>query len=175
MPIKKITFKILRYKPGHIDPPRFQEFKIEADPNTSVLDGLEKIRLEQDKTLMYRHSCHHASCGTCACKINGAERLTCITRPQDLQTDTITLTPLEGFKPIGDLVVSTPASGNNYSDTMLLQFASSGCTLIRTWAFADEDYDLIHDGGECFSAYSHDLTVPVAESSWGKIKGRYQD
>lgn len=105
MPLKKVTFKIRRYKPGHIDPPRFQEFILEVDSITSVLDGLEKIRLEQDKTLMYRRSCHHSSCGTCACKINGVERLTCITKIQELQSDTITLTPLEGFKAIADLVV----------------------------------------------------------------------
>ena len=105
MPIRNVTFKILRYKPGHIDPPRFQEFALAVDPDTSVLDGLEMIRLEQDSTLMYRHSCHHSSCGTCACKINGEERLTCITKIQELEGDTITLTPLEGFKPIGDLVV----------------------------------------------------------------------
>ena len=105
MTIKKVTFKILRYKPGHIDPPRFQEFIIGVAPATSVLDGLEMIRLEQDNTLMYRHSCHHSSCGTCACKINGVERLTCITKIQELESDTITLTPLAGFKPIGDLVV----------------------------------------------------------------------
>jgi succinate dehydrogenase iron-sulfur subunit len=105
MPIKKTTFKILRYKPNHIDPPRLQEFTVEVDPDTSILDALEKIRLEQDKTLMYRHSCHHSSCGTCACKINGQERLTCITKIHELEGDTITLTPLEGFSPIGDLVV----------------------------------------------------------------------
>ena len=105
MCIKKVTFKILRYKPGHIDPPRFQEFTIKADPAASVLDGLEQIRLEQDKTLMYRHSCHHSSCGTCACKINGVEQLTCITKIEDLEGDIVTLAPLEGFKPIGDLVV----------------------------------------------------------------------
>jgi len=105
MPIKRVTFKILRDKPNHIDPPRFQEFTIEVDPDTSVLDALEQIRLEQDKTLMYRHSCHHSSCGTCACKINGEEKLACITRIGDLEADKIALTPLEGFKPIGDLVV----------------------------------------------------------------------
>ena len=86
MSIIKITLQILRYKPGHIDPPRFQEFTIAADPAASVLDGLEKIRLQQDKTLMYRRSCHHSSCGTCACKINGIERLTCITKIEDLAT-----------------------------------------------------------------------------------------
>jgi len=105
MPIKKVIFKILRYKPGHIDPPRFQEFTLDLDPEASVLDGLEKIRLEQDSTLMYRHSCHHSSCGTCACKINGRELLTCITKIREMQGGAITLAPLEGFKPIGDLAV----------------------------------------------------------------------
>jgi len=105
MTTRKAIFKILRYKPNHIDPPRFQEFIIEADPDDSVLDGLEQIRLTQDKTLMYRHSCHHSSCGTCACKINGEEKLTCITKIGELGADPIILAPLEGFKPVGDLVV----------------------------------------------------------------------
>jgi succinate dehydrogenase / fumarate reductase iron-sulfur subunit len=105
MPTQKVTFKILRYKPGRIDPPRFQEFSVKAEPGTSVLDGLEMIRLEQDSTLMYRHSCHHSSCGTCACKINGVERLTCITNILDLEDDSIELEPLDGFEVIGDLVI----------------------------------------------------------------------
>ncbi len=104
MPTKKITFKILRYKPGRIDPPRFQEFIVDAEPDTSVLDGLEMIRLGQDSTLMYRHSCHHSSCGTCACKINGLERLTCITKISELEDNKIELAPLDGFNVIGDLV-----------------------------------------------------------------------
>ncbi len=79
------------------------------------------------------------------------------------------------YYPIGDLVVSTPASGGNYSDTMVLPFTWSGCAQVRVWAFADEDYNLIHDGGECFSAYSHDLVIPVTQTSWGEIKGKYQD
>ena len=77
---KKITLRILRYKPGRIDPPRYQEFSLEMDPESSVLDALEEIRLRQDDSLMYRHSCHHSSCGTCACKITGREQLTCITK-----------------------------------------------------------------------------------------------
>jgi len=105
MTINKVTFKILRYKPGHIDPPRYQEFTIEIAPHASVLDGLEQIRREQDNTLMYRHSCHHSSCGTCACRINGEEKLTCITKIGELGAALITLTPLEGFKPLGDLAV----------------------------------------------------------------------
>jgi len=105
MPVKKTTLRILRYKVGHIDPPRYQEFSLEADPDMSVLDALEAIRLKQDYSLMYRHSCHHSSCGTCACKINGRERLTCITKIEDLKKNPITLAPLGGFKVCGDLVV----------------------------------------------------------------------
>lgn len=108
-----VTFRILRYKPNRIDPPLFQDYSLQIKPDMSVLDGLEKIRLEQDNTLMYRHSCHHSSCGTCACKINGKEHLTCITKIVDLQEDIITLTPLDGFEPVGDLVVDM---GRFYKD-----------------------------------------------------------
>jgi succinate dehydrogenase / fumarate reductase iron-sulfur subunit len=116
MAAKTVTFRILRYKPNRIDPPRFQDFSLKIEPDMSVLDALEKIRLEQDNTLMYRHSCHHSSCGTCACKISGQERLTCITKISDLKEDTITLTPLEGFKPIGDLVVDLTRFYKDYSE-----------------------------------------------------------
>lgn len=107
MDARKFTFRILRFKPEVIDPPRFQDYSIQAETDMSVLEGLEKIRLEQDKTLMYRHSCHHSSCGTCACKINGREKLTCMTKIDDLKGDTVRLTPLEGYQVIGDLVVET--------------------------------------------------------------------
>jgi succinate dehydrogenase / fumarate reductase iron-sulfur subunit len=116
MAVNKITFRILRYKPDYIDPPRFQEFSIEAQPGMSVLDALEAIRLRQDSTLMYRHSCHHSSCGTCACKINGTERLTCTTKIEDLKSKPITLVPLDGFKPIGDLVVDISPFYDNISE-----------------------------------------------------------
>jgi len=116
MSVNKVTFRILRYKPNRIDPPRYQDFCLQVKPEMSVLDALEKIRLEQDNTLMYRHSCHHSSCGTCACKINGKERLTCITKIKDLEEDTITLTPMAGFKPIGDLVVDVTHFFKDYSE-----------------------------------------------------------
>jgi succinate dehydrogenase / fumarate reductase iron-sulfur subunit len=101
----KIKFRILRFKPGRIDPPRHQEFVLAVGPHTTVLDVLEQLRLEQDQTLMYRHSCHHSSCGTCACMINGVPRPACVTGVLDLGTATVTLEPLIGFRTIGDLVV----------------------------------------------------------------------
>lgn len=76
-------------------PPGFQSYRLNVDAAMTVLDALEQIRLNQDNTLMYRHSCHHSACGTCAC----------ITRVLALKTDTVVLEPLAGFKRIGDLVV----------------------------------------------------------------------
>jgi hypothetical protein len=78
--------------------------------------------------------------------------------------------------PVGDLVVTTPTpEGNNYSDTMTKHIVWSGCSGIRIWAFSDENYNGQMDGGECFSAYSHDLTVPVELRSWGAIKSLYKE
>lgn len=96
---------ILRFKPGRIDPPRFETFDLPAGKAMTVLDALEAIRLTRDPGLMYRHSCHHSACGTCAMRINGEERLACVTRLGDLSSATLTLAPLKGFPVIADLVV----------------------------------------------------------------------
>jgi succinate dehydrogenase / fumarate reductase iron-sulfur subunit len=102
---KIIRFKIFRYKPGVIDPPRFDTFEIAVGPRTTILDALEIIRVGLDPSLMYRHSCHHASCGTCAYKINGREALGCVTNVLELNTDEVLVEPLDGLPRIVDLVV----------------------------------------------------------------------
>ena len=103
---KQVTFRISRYKADLIDPPRFYTYPLAVSESMSVLDALEKIRLTREPTLMYRHSCHHSSCGTCACLINGSERLACTTNVWVLDNETVTVAPLNGFPRIGDLVVN---------------------------------------------------------------------
>ena len=126
---KKITLRILRYKPGRIDPPRYHDFSLDIDPESSVLDALEEIRLRQDASLMYRHSCHHSSCGTCACKINGREQLTCITKIKDLSSGKIILAPLDGFEVAGDLVVDiSPFYNDIFEDWSYLKKSDSART-----------------------------------------------
>ena len=87
MTSRTVEFSILRYKPGHIDPPRFQDFRLDVEEGVTVLDALERICLTRDGSLMYRYSCHRSSCGTCACLVNGDERLACTTRVLDLGFD----------------------------------------------------------------------------------------
>jgi succinate dehydrogenase / fumarate reductase iron-sulfur subunit len=102
---KPVTFHISRFKAGQIDPARIFTYPVKVTKSMSVLDVLEKIRLTLEPTLMYRHSCHHSSCGTCACRINGSERLACTTLVWSLDTETVTMAPLKGFPVLGDLVV----------------------------------------------------------------------
>ena len=79
------------------------------------------------------------------------------------------------YYPIGDLVVSTPTPvGNSYSDTVTLSIDVESCTGFRVWAFADENFSLTHElPGECFTAFSHDVTISTEETTWGAIKSLY--
>ncbi len=100
----EVTFKIYRYKPGVLDPPRYEIHRVAVEEHTTVLDVLEHLRLD-DPTLTYRHSCHHGSCGTCGMRVNGREVLACVTRVLDLGTDLVVVEPLEHFPVVSDLVV----------------------------------------------------------------------
>jgi hypothetical protein len=75
---------------------------------------------------------------------------------------------------VGDLVVSTPTPTGEYSDTIELMVSWSGCYGLHFWAFSDENYNGILDGEECFTAYSHDTTIGVEETTWGAIKSIYK-
>jgi hypothetical protein len=77
------------------------------------------------------------------------------------------------YYPIGDLVVTTPVGGNNYSDTVTHTIHWELCSGVRVWAFADEDRDLSWNGEECFTAFSHDVTIPVRKTTWSSIKVMY--
>jgi hypothetical protein len=80
------------------------------------------------------------------------------------------------YFPIGDLVVSTPTPvGNAYSDTRMFAVDFQLCSGFRVWGFSDENFNLAHDlPGECFTAFSHDVTVPTEETSWGAVKSLYR-
>lgn len=75
----------------------------------------------------------------------------------------------------GDLTVSTPTEmGNSYSDIFTLEISWRWCRGLHVWAFSDENYNGVKDGGECFTAYSHDITIGVEQSTWGAIKEIYR-
>ena len=83
----------------------WQEFHVMIPEQAYVLDALE-AGWRQDSSLMFRHSCHHASCGSCGMRIQGRERLSCITPAFGVaRRGVIRLEPLRNFLVVADLVV----------------------------------------------------------------------
>ncbi len=99
-----VTFRVHRYKQG--DPaPHYDTFQESTEPRTTVLDVLTRIRRVEDPTLTLRHSCFHASCGTCGMKVNGREVLACVTNVRELGTDEVVVQPLDNAPLVSDLAV----------------------------------------------------------------------
>ena len=71
-----------------------------------VIDAIERVYVQPGSGLVWRHACHHASCGSCGLRINGVEKLPCVTLLSDYSPGKpITLQPLAHFPHIADLVV----------------------------------------------------------------------
>ncbi len=100
-----VTFQVFRQ--GGAEQPHFDSFAIEVDPDEYVLDGVERIWAFHDRTLTFRHACHHSTCGACGMRVNGVEKLTCITTIRSVTQDrgVIRVEPLRNFPIVSDLVV----------------------------------------------------------------------
>jgi succinate dehydrogenase/fumarate reductase iron-sulfur protein len=100
-----VTLKVHRQKEGLA--PYYDEFRLEVDPDEYMLDAVERIWAFEDRTLCFRHACHHSTCGACGMRVNGVEKLTCITAIRDVTRDgaTLKVEPLRNFPIVSDLVV----------------------------------------------------------------------
>ncbi len=100
-----ITLKIYRQKDGSA--PHFDEFKMEVNPDEFVLDAVERVWAFHDRTVCFRHACHHTTCGACGMRVNGVEKLTCMTALRDVTQDgaVLKVEPLRNFPVISDLTV----------------------------------------------------------------------
>jgi succinate dehydrogenase / fumarate reductase iron-sulfur subunit len=108
------TLKVRRYQPETGEGPYWQEFKVDLDPDLSVLDGLLQVRDRQDGTLVVRCSCRAAICGSCGTKVNGQSTLACKTQIAEAQenadrrstngTAPIVVEPMGNMPVVKDLV-----------------------------------------------------------------------
>lgn len=100
-----VTFIISRQKGD--EQRHFQSFELEVDPDEYVLDGVERIWAFRDRSLTFRHACHHSTCGACGMLVNGVEKLTCITTIRSVTHNggAIRVEPLRNFPVLSDLVV----------------------------------------------------------------------
>jgi succinate dehydrogenase / fumarate reductase iron-sulfur subunit len=107
-PTETRRFRVFRYRRGD-ERGRYDQFDVPIAERTTVIEALRQIRLRQDPTLTIRHSCLHASCGTCGVRVNGREVLGCVTVVRDLPAGTILVEPMANLPVVTDLVVHMPS------------------------------------------------------------------
>jgi succinate dehydrogenase / fumarate reductase iron-sulfur subunit len=84
----------------------FTDHTVTVPEGSYVIDAIERVYAQPESGLVWRHACHHASCGSCGVRINGLEKLPCVTLLADYPPDQpITLQPLTHFPRVADLVV----------------------------------------------------------------------
>jgi len=97
-------FRVFRYRRGD-DAPHHDEFDVPVTDASTVLEGLRWIKAHADPSLAIRHSCFHASCGTCGVRVNGREALACVTTLAGLEDGPVQIDPMANFPVLTDLVV----------------------------------------------------------------------
>ncbi len=100
------TLEVFRCAPGGVDG-RFESYDVTVHDNATVLDAIEAVWANHDRSLVFRHACHHASCGSCGVLVNGSEVLPCIVDLADAlrQRSPVRVEPLRNLPLAGDLVV----------------------------------------------------------------------
>ncbi len=101
----KITLKIYRQK-GQ-EPPHYDTFELEVNPDEYVLDAIERVWAFRDRSLTFAHACHHSTCGACGMRVNDVEKLTCITPIRSVVANggVLKVDPMRNFPVVSDLVV----------------------------------------------------------------------
>src|SRR3972149_9147629 len=101
---RNLHLRIYRYKPG--GEPRYDTFPVEVPDTANILDAIERAWDDHDRMLMFRHACHHASCGSWGRRVNGREQLPCVTPVADYADGaTLTIEPMRNFPVITDIAV----------------------------------------------------------------------
>lgn len=102
----ELTLRIFRFDPETDSQPRYQTYRVTADPTERILDCLNRVKWEQDGSLSFRMSCGHGVCGSDAVRINGRCALACQTLVKEFDgVDEVLVEPLPSFKVLKDLVV----------------------------------------------------------------------
>jgi succinate dehydrogenase iron-sulfur subunit len=73
------TLRLRRYDPESGEAAYWEDHTVELDPHRSVLEGILKVKAEQDGSIGIRCSCRAAICGSCGVRINGKPGLACHT------------------------------------------------------------------------------------------------
>lgn len=137
-----------------------------VDPERdTVLDAIERAWAEADRTIVFRHACHHASCGTCAVRVDGRERLPCITPLGEVWNgrSPLTIEPLRNTPLIGDLAVD-PSPTIARLAALRLPYVRTVEASVRlaSGRAEDEDVDAAERFEDCIECLACVSACPVA-------------
>jgi len=100
-----ITLRISKFNPKNDSSSKFVEFKVPVQKWTTVLDTILAVKQHLDPSIAVRYSCRQASCGSCGMKINGKPALACYTKISELNSNIVTVEPMNNFPILRDLAV----------------------------------------------------------------------
>src|SRR5215211_7684806 len=110
---EKFTLKVRRFDPESGQAAYWRDYRVELDPERSVLDGILQVKDREDASLAIRCSCRAAICGSCGVRINGKSSLACNTRISDAAANArdgaIVVEPMGNMPVIKDLIVDMDA------------------------------------------------------------------
>ncbi|MEV5978157.1 succinate dehydrogenase iron-sulfur subunit [Streptomyces sp. NPDC052114] len=156
-----VTFRVRRFNPEVSADAVWEDFQLEIDPKERVLDGLHKIKWEQDGTLTFRRSCAHGICGSDAMRINGKNRLACKTLIKDINpAKPITVEPIKGLTVLKDLVVDMDPFFQAYRDVMPF-LVTKGNEPTRERLQSAEDRERFDDTTKCILCAACTSSCPV--------------
>lgn len=101
---RTMELEVLRYRPESDSEPVYQTYSVPCQEEWVVLDALNYIKDNMDRTLSYRWSCHMFVCGSCGMVVNGTPKLACKAFIKDYN-GRIRIEPLKNFPIERDLVV----------------------------------------------------------------------
>ncbi|WP_149828497.1 succinate dehydrogenase iron-sulfur subunit [Streptomyces tailanensis] len=160
-PYITVTFRIRRFNPEGSAGATWQDFLVEIDPKERVLDGLHKIKWEQDGSLTFRRSCAHGICGSDAMRINGRNRLACKTLIKDINPGKpITVEPIKGLTVLKDLVVDMEPFFQGYRDVMPF-LITTGNEPTRERIQSAEDRERFDDTTKCILCAACTSSCPI--------------
>ncbi|MGZ8651176.1 MAG: succinate dehydrogenase/fumarate reductase iron-sulfur subunit [Actinomycetota bacterium] len=141
------NFRVFRFT-REDGPSRFDTFEVAVGTASTVLDALRWIKIHSDPSLAIRHSCFHASCGTCGVRVNGREALACVTHVGDLDPGQVTVEPMANFPVVADLVVEMASFVERFPSPHPTTRASESLPTAQAPSGVDE-YERFEDCIEC--------------------------
>jgi succinate dehydrogenase / fumarate reductase iron-sulfur subunit len=103
--MQTITLRIARFNPANDSTKKFMEFNVSYEKWTTVLEAILDVKQHFDHSIAVRYSCRQATCGSCGMIINGKPRLACFTKISELNSNVVTVEPMNNFPIIRDLAV----------------------------------------------------------------------